>query len=275
MDSDLCVCCASLDEDGRQARKERRDELRREGYVYIQPKPSESCKPPNEYKEPTVNFSDDTVYRMSYMGADEDTAAMCRSRSLKRRDNLAPAGEVSNDTTQRHDYRGWPEAVPAKLAQPHDRDFFGGGRMSSLTTQKHDYRKKPMIPITRFTPDDKLRLSDKCMEDKSIATLSYQPHYNSKPAESCKPLRSYQVPSKEFHKNTVYTMSYIPLPATEGARRFRKGKYVKPTTPFDGDSVYSLSYYPPGEFVYVGDGASIEKGVLSDRQTCSNCGCKI
>jgi hypothetical protein len=204
------MCSASLDKLRRT-----REVFRRKGYVYIQPKPSEACKPLNEYKKPTDTFPDDTVYKMSYIGTDGDTAAEYRSRSLRGEDNLAPEGEMSSDTSQRHDYKEWPEAVRAKLAQPQRSEFFDGGSMSSLTTQKHDYRPKPLMRKAPFRPDDKIRLSDKCMEDRSIATASYQPHGHAKPAESCKPRRSYQIPSMEFPKDTMYNMSYVPPPETE------------------------------------------------------------
>ena len=56
----------------------------------------------------------------------------------------------------------------------------------------------------------------------TVTSLSYQPIRNCKPAASCKPQRCYKAPS----------------------------------TPFAKDTVYTLSYMPPGEFVYVGNGDS-------------------
>jgi hypothetical protein len=46
---------------------------------------------------------------------------------------------------------------------------------------------------------------------------------------------------------------------------------MKPATPFEGNSVYSKSYFPPGEYVQVGDGASMEGGDSSDIMFCSDC----
>lgn len=70
------------------------------------------------------------------------------------------------------------------------------------------------------------------MSSDTITSASYQPTGKCRPAESCKPLRCYKAPS----------------------------------TPFAKDSVHTLSYMPPGEFVYVED----EEGDSTD-QECSCC----
>jgi hypothetical protein len=238
MDSD-CTNSSSLDKLRRT-----KEVLRRRRYVYVQPKPSKAYKPLNEYKKPSDNFPDDAVNKMSCIGTDGDTAAEYLSRSLRGEDNLAPEGKMISDTSQRHDYRDWPEAVRYKRAEPHRRKLFDRGPMSSLITQKHDYISKPlMAKKAPFKPDDNIRLSDKCMEDRSIAAASYQPYHDAKPAESCKP-RSYQIPSREFSKDTMCNMSYMPPPETERVHR-----YVKPTIPFEGNFAYSKSYFPPGDYV--------------------------
>jgi hypothetical protein len=265
MDSVFCTCCASLDKGKGKTGDSKSDTFGRKGYLYIQPEIPQSCKPSNVYQKPTVSFEDDTVYKLSYFGSDGE----CYSSALRRQDNLVPEGHMSTDTTHRHDYRGWSEAVPAESAHPHSRDFFDGGPMSSLTTQKHDYRPKPVTRTVKFGPYNSIRLPDSCMEGTTITNASYQPIENCRPAESCKPQRCYKVPSTAFAKDTVHTLSYMPLPKTEKVRGFKKENYEKPTTTLDANSIYSMSYNPPGDFVYVGDGGEDS----TDQQCSSNCEC--
>jgi hypothetical protein len=66
------------------------------------------------------------------------------------------------------------------------------------------------------------------MSFETTYSASYQPIGNCRPAESCKPQRCYKEPS----------------------------------TPFAKDSVYTLSYMPPGEFLYIGN----EEGDSKDHQ---------
>ncbi|XP_033606684.1 uncharacterized protein LOC117282186 [Cryptotermes secundus] len=181
------TCCASFHRRNGEAGECKSDIFGRKGYVYIQPQPAKSCKPLNIYKKPTVSFEDGTVYNLSYIGNDADTAAQCRGRALQRRQNLFPAGHMSSETTYRHDYGWWPEAVPAESARPHSLPLFGGGPMESLSTQKHDYTPKPVTGIVNFGPYNNIRLSDRPMEKTTIARLSYQPIEKYIPTESCKP----------------------------------------------------------------------------------------
>jgi hypothetical protein len=258
MDSNVCTCCDSLDLRNGKTGEWKSDTFAKKGYVYIQPQPSQSCKPLNIYEKPTVPFEDNTVYTLSYFGTDGNTAAECRRRALRRQDNLFPAGHMSRDTTHRQDYRWWSEAVPAESDHRHSHDFLSGGRMPSLTTQKHRYR-----------PYNNIRLSNSPMEDTTITSASYQPIEKYRPAESCKPRRRYKVPSTPFAKDTVHTLSYMTPPKTEKVRGYKKENYERPTTKFDSKSIYSMSYMPPGVFVYVGD----REGDSTGRQCSSDCEC--
>jgi hypothetical protein len=265
MDEMFCTCCASRDKGKGKTGDSKSGTFGRNGYVYIPPEIPQSCKPSNVYQKPTVNFDDNTVYKLSYFGSNRE----CGSSALRRQDNLVPEGHTSSDTTHRHDYREWPEAVPAEPAHPHSGDFFGDGPIPSLTTQKHDYRPKPVTRFVKYGPYNNIRLPDSCMEGTTITNASYQPIENCRPAESCKPQRYYKGPSTEFAKDTVHTMSYMPPPKTEKVRGFRKKNYEKPTTTFNGNSVYSMSYKTPGEFVHVEDG--VENS--TEEQCSSNCEC--
>jgi hypothetical protein len=259
MDSNVSTCCASLDKCNRKEGEWKGDAFGKKGYVYIQPQPGQSCKPLNIYKKPTVSFEDGTVYRLSYFGTDGGTAAECRGRSLRRQDNFVPASHMSSDTTHRHDYTWWPEALQYEPAHPHSHDLFVGGPKPSLTTQKEDY-----------TPYNNIRLSDSPMDDTTITSASYQPIEKCRPGESFKPQRCYNVPSTPFAKDTVHTLSYMPPPETERVRGYKQENYQRSTTTIDGNSIYSMSYMPPGEFVYVGNG---EERNSTDRQCSSYCEC--
>jgi hypothetical protein len=235
MDSNICTCCNSLDQSNGKEWEPKSDTFGKKGHEYIQPQPPQSCKPVNVYKTPTVSFEDGTIYRLSYFRPDADTAAECRGRSLRRLSNFLPAGHMSSDTTHRHEYTWRPEPVPAEPDNRTLHDFLGGGRMPSLTTQKHDYTPKPVTTIVNVRPCDNIRLSDSSMEDTTITSASYQPIEEWTLTESCKPQRPYNAPSTPFAKDTVHTLSYIP----------------------------------PGEFVYVGN----EEADSTDRRCSSSCKC--
>jgi hypothetical protein len=202
--------------------------------VYIQPQPPQSCKPLNVYRKPTVPLEDGTVYKLSYIGTDAATAAECRVRPLRRKDNLSPADHVTSETTYRHDYTCRPEAVPAEHDHRYLQGLFGARGMPSLTTQQYDYTTKPVNRIVNFRRYNNIRPSSSPMDFTTIASASYRPIENCRPAQSCKPQRCYIAPSKPFPKDTVHTLSYMP----------------------------------PGQFLYVGD----EEGDSTD-QCSSYCQC--
>ncbi|XP_023718103.1 uncharacterized protein LOC111870227, partial [Cryptotermes secundus] len=181
-------------------------------------RPAESCKPQRCYKAPSTPFAKYSVYTLGYMhpGTDTDTAAQCRRKSLRRPDNLSLEGNMCFETTYTASYQSSGNCRPAECCKP------------------QTYYKAPSTPFAKDSvytlsyihpgtdadttalcrrkslrrPDNLSLEGNMCFE--TTYTASYQPFGNCISAESCKPQRFYKAPSTSFAKDSVYTISYMP-----------------------------------------------------------------
>lgn len=150
---------------------------------------------------------------------------------------------------------------PAAPMPPCEREWFARGPLQDITTNKHDYVPKPFSK--RCIMKTSHNLATGCGPSQTCTTnrASYKAHQMSK-VEKIVPAANICFSSCPMEQNTTQKLSYQPnsVQEREHYQWMDKGTYKPPCQKVEGNTVYRMSYEPPGD-------------VVDDE--CADCACKM
>ncbi|XP_032675455.1 uncharacterized protein LOC116846115 [Odontomachus brunneus] len=193
-----------------------------------------------------AEFASKTVYKESYLPGEG-----------QRMEPIVPVGSIFipdvkmfTDTTTKLSYqRVWTEKRKPFL--PRCKSALGVGAMQSETTTRGEYVAKTASRPDPFVPSDNIRTAGVPLQGDTTTALSYVKPGAIKSVHSYKPIRQYRRPDVKFDAETINKLSYQTWApqSKEEIPWIRKTKYQPPTHPMISDTIYHMSYPPPGFYV--------------------------
>ncbi|XP_012172294.2 stabilizer of axonemal microtubules 1 [Bombus terrestris] len=190
-------------------------------------------------------FRSDTIYKQSYLQSAivERVEPVIPCNAISK-----PDGKISTDTTSKLSYL--PVQSERRLPiLPRSRNMIGDGLMQSETTNRCDFVEKNTLRPDLIIPCDNLRSPDTPIDDRTTTKLSYAKPGPVEWVKSFKPVVQYQR-SEKIAYDTINKLSYqswTPLPK-EHIPWASKEKYQPPSDPMCADTIYQVSYPPPGYY---------------------------
>ncbi|KAK0161505.1 hypothetical protein PV327_009967 [Microctonus hyperodae] len=137
--------------------------------------------------------------------------------------------------------------------RPKRRNMLGDGSMESTTTNRSDFQFKTTERPEIIIPCDNIRNSNTPIEGSTTTRSSYMNHGVVQPPPSFKPSVSYSRSSSKLDGDTINRLSYPRWtpPAKEIHPWAKKIEYQRPKERMVGDSMYNMSFAPPGYYIEV------------------------
>ncbi|KAK0084604.1 hypothetical protein PV326_006211 [Microctonus aethiopoides] len=182
--------------------------------------------------------------------------------------------KMSSETTNRLSYQ-LVHAEKRIPFRPKQRNMMGGGSMESTTTNRSDFQHKITQRPEIIIPCDNIHNSNKPIEGSTTTASSYMNHGVVQPPPSFKPSVSYSRSPSKVDGDTTNKLSYPrwTQPAKEVYPWAKKLEYQRPKERMVGDSMYNMSFAPPGYYIEVDSSDTTQNSDSTIIDTCSNNNC--
>ncbi|XP_044726658.1 stabilizer of axonemal microtubules 1 [Chrysoperla carnea] len=207
---------------------------------YCPPARPKQFRPTNELSLSKEPFDHTTIYRGSYI----PSVGLRAARRILKGELCLSGAPFDGRTINRMSYPGWHDVKRAEPIRPCRAPLWSGPQ-HTITTHKHDYVPKPICKRVPLVPNaGNLCVGDGPFEKFTTSRASYQPFPFQKSIRILHP-NNFCTPKCPMEKVTTHKLSYQPNPVGMRARR-PPVEYKPPMEKVDTNTIYRMSYVPPG-----------------------------
>ncbi|OXU28244.1 hypothetical protein TSAR_010770 [Trichomalopsis sarcophagae] len=194
-----------------------------------------------------AQFLENTVYRDSFLPRQREPVAPikpCANLSLSDK-------KMSCDTTSKMSFRPMKGEMRKPIVPRQRKILCDAGSMQNVTTNQLEFTPKFVRRPDVVVPCGHIRTAEQPLEAATTTALSYVNPGPATHVPNYKPTLKYCKPEEKIEAETVNKLSYREwsIGPKEQLPWAQKGKYQPPRDKMPGNTVYHMSFPPPGHFV--------------------------